>query len=95
MTFRNFLCVFFIVLVQAFFCVGAVWADPATPPAPSLWAAFQHVIFLSLLVFFVFYLMVLRPQATKLQQHAKLIESLKKGDQVTTAGGLIGAGRVG
>lgn len=43
-----------------------------------------------LLIFVVFYFLLIRPQQTKLKQHRTLIENLKKGDQIVTAGGMVG-----
>ena len=38
----------------------------------------------------VFYFLILRPQATARKKHAELLSSLKKNDEVMTAGGIIG-----
>ena len=43
-----------------------------------------------LLIFVVFYFLLIRPQQTKLKQHRAMIENLKKGDQIVTAGGMVG-----
>ena len=42
------------------------------------------------LIFIVFYFLLLRPQQTKLKQQKAMLDSLKKGDEVVTSGGLIG-----
>jgi preprotein translocase subunit YajC len=51
-------------------------------------------LFMSLLplvmIFAVFYFLMIRPQQTKMKQHREMIENLKKGDQIVTAGGIIG-----
>ncbi len=41
------------------------------------------------LVFAVFYLMVIRPQNKRAQEHRDMINTLQKGDKVVTGGGLI------
>lgn len=41
-----------------------------------------------LLVFVIFYVLILRPQQRKQKEHQQMIESLGKGDQVVTNGGL-------
>lgn len=48
--------------------------------------------FLILLVvmFGAFYFLLIRPQRKKQKEHQEFIESLKKGDQVITIGGLYG-----
>lgn len=38
----------------------------------------------------VFYFLILRPQSQARKKHAELLAGLKKGDDVMTAGGLIG-----
>lgn len=44
------------------------------------------------LLFFIaiFYFMLIRPQRRRQQEHKALIESLKRGDEVVTAGGIFG-----
>lgn len=41
-------------------------------------------------MFAIFYLLLIRPQQKKAKEHKALLESLKKGDQVITAGGIHG-----
>lgn len=54
----------------------------AEPPA--------YIQFLPLVAMAViFYFLILRPQLRRQKDHQKKIETLKKGDQVVTAGGLI------
>ncbi|MCE3232510.1 MAG: protein translocase subunit yajC [Rickettsiaceae bacterium] len=43
-----------------------------------------------LLIFVVFYFLLIRPQQQKLKAHGALVEALKKGDEVITAGGILG-----
>ncbi|MBI2067781.1 MAG: preprotein translocase subunit YajC [Deltaproteobacteria bacterium] len=57
----------------------------ATPPGGSL------MTFLPLiLVFFVFYFLILRPQSKQRKKHQELINNLKKGDEVVTLSGIHG-----
>ena len=42
------------------------------------------------LIFFVFYFLIIRPQQNKVKEHAALVAAVKKGDEVVTQGGLIG-----
>lgn len=42
------------------------------------------------LLFVVFYFLLIRPQQKKQKQQKAFLESLKKGDEVVTAGGLYG-----
>jgi preprotein translocase subunit YajC len=38
----------------------------------------------------VFYFLIIRPQATARKKAAEILAAIKKGDEVTTAGGIIG-----
>ena len=42
------------------------------------------------LIFFVFYFLIIRPQQNKVKEHASMVAAVKKGDEVVTQGGLIG-----
>ena len=47
--------------------------------------------FLPLIVIFVvFYFLLIRPQSKKAKEHKQMVESLAKGDEVVTNGGLLG-----
>ncbi len=43
-----------------------------------------------LLMFVVLYFVMIRPQMKKQKEHRAMIEALAKGDEVVTAGGLVG-----
>ena len=43
-----------------------------------------------LLIFGVFYFLLIRPQQKKQREHRELLNKLKRGDRVLTAGGIIG-----
>lgn len=51
--------------------------------------AVQPLIFM-LLMFAVFYFILIRPQVKKQKEHQAMLQALKKGDMVTTRGGLVG-----
>ena len=38
----------------------------------------------------IFYFLLIRPQQQRMKQHKQMIEAVKRGDTVVTAGGLIG-----
>jgi len=42
------------------------------------------------LIFVVFYFLLIRPQQKKMKEHKALIEAVRRGDTVTTSGGIIG-----
>ncbi|MCM0081639.1 preprotein translocase subunit YajC [Geomonas sp. Red32] len=52
-------------------------------------AQFQGMIPL-ILMFAIFYFLLIRPQQKKAKEHRVLLDALKKGDQVVTAGGMHG-----
>ena len=43
-----------------------------------------------LLIIGIFYMLVFRPQQKKMKEHQNMVSNLAKGDEVVTAGGLIG-----
>ncbi|MGX0878708.1 preprotein translocase subunit YajC [Roseovarius sp. MBR-154] len=43
-----------------------------------------------ILIFVIMYFLLIRPQQKKLKEHKAMVESLRRGDQVVTQGGLIG-----
>jgi len=43
-----------------------------------------------ILIFFVFYFLLIRPQQRKVREHQKLLNALRKGDEVITSGGIHG-----
>ena len=52
---------------------------------------FDFMSFLPLiLIFVVFYFMLIRPQQKKLKEHKAMVDGLRRGDRIVTAGGLIG-----
>jgi preprotein translocase subunit YajC len=42
------------------------------------------------LIGLVFYFLIIRPQGQARKKHAEILGALKKGDEITTAGGIIG-----
>ena len=43
-----------------------------------------------ILIFAIMYFLMIRPQQRKVKEHRAMVEALRRGDQVVTAGGLIG-----
>jgi preprotein translocase subunit YajC len=60
----------------------------AAGPAGGM-AAFQQVIPL-VFMFAIFYFLLIRPQQKKAKEHKALLDGIKKGDNVITAGGVYG-----
>jgi preprotein translocase subunit YajC len=42
------------------------------------------------LVFAIFYFLIIRPQQQRAKQHREMVENVRRGDTVVTAGGLVG-----
>jgi preprotein translocase subunit YajC len=60
---------------------------PAAQAGPeSMWTSILFMV----LIFVVFYFLLIRPQVKRQKEHKALIDALNKGDEVLTAGGLIG-----
>ena len=64
-------------------------AGPAVG-TPSFGQMMGKMLPMFVMVFFIFYFMVLKPQQQKIDQQKKLLESLKKGEDVLTTGGMVG-----
>jgi len=43
-----------------------------------------------ILIFVIFYFFLIRPQQKRVKEHKMMVDSLKKGDEVITSGGIIG-----
>ena len=63
----------------------AVMAAPEMPGGGLSLLLFQIVA-----IGLVFYFLILRPQSQARKKHEELLKNIKKGDEVTTAGGIIG-----
>ncbi|MGF1446822.1 MAG: preprotein translocase subunit YajC [Pikeienuella sp.] len=43
-----------------------------------------------ILMFVIFYFLLIRPQQKRMKEHRQMVENLRRGDQIISAGGLIG-----
>ncbi len=62
---------------------------PAAPAGGDMQSTLMSMLPL-LLMFAVLYFVMIRPQMKKQKEHRAMIEALAKGDEVVTAGGLLG-----
>ncbi len=70
---------------MSFFISEAVAQNGAAPQSSGL------EFFLMIGIFFlIMYFMIIRPQSKRAKEHKQLVESLAKGDEVVTNGGLLG-----
>ncbi len=69
---------------------GIAWAQSqAAPPGTGEQLLFSVIIPIGFM-FGIFYFLLIRPQTRKAAEHAKLLGSLRRNDEVITTGGLIG-----
>ncbi len=60
-------------------------AAGASPPGNQLLGLLPFI-----LMFVVLYFLMIRPQMKRAKEHKQMLESIQKGDEVITAGGLLG-----
>jgi preprotein translocase subunit YajC len=65
--------------------ISPAYAQAAGDPAST----FQSFIPL-ILIFVVFYFLLIRPQQKKAKDHKTVLDALRRGDRVVTAGGVVG-----
>ena len=53
---------------------------------PSMFASFIPLI----LIFLVFYFLLIRPQQKKQKEHKILLDSIQRGDEILSSGGILG-----
>ncbi|MXO64000.1 preprotein translocase subunit YajC [Qipengyuania oceanensis] len=61
-------------------------AAAASADAPPAWIQWLPIVGMVL----IFWFLIIRPQMRRQKEHAAKVAGLKKGDQVVTAGGLVG-----
>lgn len=61
-------------------------AAAASAEAPPAWVQWAPIIGMVV----IFWFLIIRPQMKRQKEHQQKIAGLKKGDQVVTAGGLVG-----
>jgi len=68
-----------------------MFATPAFAQAAAAGPGGAIAQFLPLiLIFAIMYFLLIRPQQKKLKDHKAMVEALRRGDQVVTAGGIVG-----
>ncbi|MBN4053552.1 preprotein translocase subunit YajC [Haliea sp. AH-315-K21] len=68
------------------FFISSAYAQTADDATQSPWTSF---IFLGGFIL-IFYFMLIRPQSKRAKEHKSLIQGIGKGDEVITAGGILG-----
>ena len=65
--------------------INYAYAQAATQQ-PSMLASFIPLI----LIFLIFYFLLIRPQQKKQKEHKVLLDSIQRGDEILSSGGIIG-----
>lgn len=71
---------------MSFFISDAVAATGGAAAGQSQWTLIPMLVIFGL----IFYFMILRPQQKRTKEHKNLMNSIAKGDEVLTNGGLVG-----
>lgn len=66
--------------------ISPAYAQAASPGGGDFFVSLLPLV----LIFAVFYFLLIRPQQRKMKDHRAMVESLKRGDQVLTSGGIFG-----
>jgi len=69
------------------FFISEAWAQA---PAAGPQGGGMTTLLLMVGMFVVFYFLLIRPQQKRAKEHKALISALAKGDEVVTAGGMVG-----
>ncbi len=75
-------------LISSFFISNA-YADTSTATAGQQQSSMSFVIMMGVLIFFMYFVMW-RPQSRRAKEQKNLLNSLTKGDEVVTSGGMLG-----
>ena len=70
--------------------ISQAHAQSSGGSAPSGGAALFMQIAPLLLIFVIFYFLLIRPQQKKAKESRAMLDALQKGDEIVTAGGLLG-----
>ena len=71
-----------------FIATAYAMGAPGNAAAPGAGGASGLIMMVA--IFAIFYFILIRPQQKKMKEHKKMVEDLKKGDEVITAGGIYG-----
>ena len=75
----------FSLIALLLLSAGSSWAEGGAQQAPG-WIDFVPLVLLVV----IFYFFLIRPQNKRAREHRELVAAIAKGDEVVTAGGIIG-----
>ncbi len=68
------------------FLISTAYAQAAGAPQGNAWMQMLPLV----AIFVVFYFLLIRPQTKKAKEHRDMVAKLSTGDEVVTAGGILG-----
>ncbi len=71
------------------FLITNAYAQAAPAATSGAESSLMSIGFM-VLIFIVFYFLLIRPQVKRQKEHKTMVEALNKGDEVVTAGGMVG-----
>lgn len=74
-------------LLQSLLTLLAFGPSPGQPGQQPWWAPMFPLV----LLVFLMYFMLIRPQQRKAKEHDRLMKALKAGDKIVTSGGIVGS----
>jgi len=67
-----------------------MFISPAYAQSAGDGASILQTMIPFILIFAIMWLLLIRPQQKKMKEHRAMVENLRRGDQVVTAGGIVG-----
>ena len=77
------------LLITTLVFMGGCYATEEGGETDTTTSTIYMIVFL-VLIFAMFYFLMIRPQRKRQKEHQQLIEELRRGDRVVTAGGIFG-----
>lgn len=74
--------------VKLMLAMGQSPTPPGTQPNPN--AQMMQTFGMLIIMGFIFYFLLIRPQQKKAREHEALMKTIRNGDKVTTSSGIIG-----
>jgi len=71
------------MFISTAYAMGAPGGDAAAQQG----GGYQGIIMM-VVIFAIFYFILIRPQQKKMKEHKNMVDELKKGDEIITAGGM-------
>ena len=73
------------MFIATVYAMGASGGDASAQGGGGL-----SSIIMMVAIFAIFYFIMIRPQQQKMKEHKKMLDAVKKGDEIVTAGGIYG-----